>query len=93
VWIEDRGDPTFGHLDLLAITSSAGLPAVGAAQVSDEPALPGFSLAEGHLAWATPPGVNANGSHLMIVAYSGKGAGVGSRQGQAGPGSVIVVQP
>jgi hypothetical protein len=93
VWIEDRGDPTFGHLDLLTIGGSAGLPAVGSAQVSDEPALPGFSLAEGHLAWATPAGVNANGSQLKIFAYSGKGAGIGSRQGQPGSGSVIVVQP
>lgn len=92
VWIEDRGDPTFGHLDLLSISGSAGLPALGAAQLQDEPALPGFSLAQGHLAWATPPGVNAEGSQLKIYAYSGKGSGF-SGPAQPGTGAVIVVQP
>jgi hypothetical protein len=91
VWIGDRGDPSFGHLDLLSITASAGLPVVGAAQLRDEPALPGISLADGHLAWATPAGVNANGSQLKIYAYSGKGSGLSS--GVPGTGPVIVVQP
>jgi hypothetical protein len=90
VWIEDRGDASFGHLDLLSITASAGLPVVGAAQLRDEPALPGISLADGHLAWATPAGVNANGSQLKIYAYSGKGSGLSS--GVPGTGAVIVVQ-
>ena len=59
---------------------------------TDRPALPGISLADGHLAWATPPGVNGNGSQLQIYAYSGTDVGVGSGQGQNGSETVIVVQ-
>ena len=52
----------------------------------------GFALAEGHLAWASPPGVNAEGSQLWVYAYSGKGAGENSSSAQPGANTVIVVQ-
>jgi hypothetical protein len=91
LWIGDSGDRSFGRLDLLTIGAN-GLPAAGGALVADRPALPGFSLADGHLAWATPPGVNAEGSQLKIYAYSGADAGENSGVGQPGLNTVIVVQ-
>ena len=72
LWIGDRSDHSFGRLSLLAIGAN-GLPVAGGALVADRPALPGFVLSDGHLAWATPPGVNAEGSQLWIYAYSGGG--------------------
>lgn len=90
VWIGDSGDRSFGRLHLLTIGAN-GMPATGGALLSDQPALPGFSLADGHLAWATPVGVNGNGSQLKIYAYSGSDAGVNSGQ-EPSSGTVIVVQ-
>jgi hypothetical protein len=92
VWIGDRGDRTFGHLGLLTVGGIGAQPIVTGALLSDRPALPGVSLADGHLAWATPPGVNGIGSQLQIYAYSGTDVGVGSGQGQSGSETVIVVQ-
>jgi hypothetical protein len=90
VWIGDKADATFGHLNLLTIGAN-GLPTASGGVLTDQPALPGFSLADGHLAWATPVGTDGNGSTLKIYAYSGKDPGFG---GPGGPGSgpVIVVQ-
>ena len=34
------------------------------------PALPGFSIREGRLAWATPPGQGGEGSRIQIVAWT-----------------------
>jgi hypothetical protein len=90
LWIGDRSDHTFGRLSLLAIGPN-GLPAAGGALVADRPALPGFALSDGHLAWATPPGVNAEGSQLWIHDYSGKG-GENSSPAQPGANTVVVVQ-
>jgi hypothetical protein len=90
VWIGDRSDRSFGHLSLLTIGAN-GLP-TGAALVADRPALPGFALSDGHLAWATPPGVNAEGSQLWIHSYAGKGIGETSGTAQPGTSTVIVVQ-
>lgn len=88
MWIGDRSDHSFGRLSLLAIGAN-GLPVAGGALVADRPALPGFVLSDGHLAWATPPGVNAEGSQLWIYAL---GAGENSSTAQPGANTVIVVQ-
>ena len=36
---------------------------------------PGFSIADGRLAWATPPGQGGEGSRVQIVAWSDDGVG------------------
>lgn len=90
LWIGDKAEPTFGRLSLLTIGAN-GLPTGGGSVLSDQPALPGFSLADGHLAWATPVGTNGNGSTLVVYAYSGKAPGFGG-PGVPGRGPVIVVQ-
>ncbi len=90
LWIGDSGDRTFGRLSLLTIGAN-GLP-TGSALVAARPALPGFALGDGHLAWATPPGMDAEGSKLTIFAYAGADAGETSGPGQPGADTVIVVQ-
>jgi hypothetical protein len=90
VWVGDKADASFGHINLLTIGAN-GLPASGGGALTDESALPGFSLANGHLAWATPVGTNGEGSTLKIYAYSGKDPGFGG-PGVPGSGTVIVVQ-
>ena len=51
------------------------------------PALPGFSIGEGRLAWATPPGQNGEGSRIQIVAWSDDGVGTV----ESAPGEDLVV--
>ena len=39
------------------------------------PAQRGFTLQDGQLVWATPPGQDGLGSHLSILAWTGPNAG------------------
>ena len=41
----------------------------------DVAALPGFSIGDGRLAWATPPGQGGEGSRVQIVAWTADGVG------------------
>lgn len=70
VWIADPVDPTIGRLSLLHVDPMTGLidRPLGAPQ--DVPALPGFSIGAGRLAWATPPGQGGEGSRIQIVAWT-----------------------
>jgi hypothetical protein len=38
-------------------------------------ALPGFSITDGRLAWATPPGQGGEGSRVQIVAWTDDAVG------------------
>jgi predicted anti-sigma-YlaC factor YlaD len=70
VWIADAVDPSIGRLSLLHVDPTTGLidRPLGAPQ--DVPALPGFSIGAGRLAWATPPGQGGEGSRIQIVAWT-----------------------
>jgi hypothetical protein len=70
VWIADAVDPVIGRLSLLHVDPTTGLidRPIGAPQ--DVPALPGFSIGAGRLAWATPPGQGGEGSRIQIVAWT-----------------------
>jgi hypothetical protein len=70
VWIADAVDPAIGRLSLLHVDPITGLidRPLGAPQ--DVPALPGFSIGVGRLAWATPPGQGGEGSRIQIVAWT-----------------------
>jgi hypothetical protein len=92
VWIGDPNNPTFGHLDLLGIDGSTGLPSATDRPIQHQAALPGFSLADGNLAWATPPGQDGNGSSLKVFAYTGSNVGLHTGKAQTGTDPVIVVQ-
>jgi hypothetical protein len=91
VWIGERDEPSIGHLNLVTIDPAAGQPDPAARRLVGRPALVGFSLADGHLAWATPPGQDGQGSRLQVYAWSGPNAGQIDSQPATGSDSVIVV--
>lgn len=75
IWTADPTDPTIGRLTLFAIDPSTGMLATTAPLVAAVPALRGFSLQSGRLAWATPAGQDGQGSRLQVVAWSGSSFG------------------
>ena len=89
VWIADPVDPSIGRLSLLHVDPTTGLidRPLGAPQ--DVPALPGFSIGEGRLAWATPPGQGGEGSRIQIVAWTPEDA-VGAIESIPVEGAIVV---
>ncbi len=87
VWTADATDPAIGRLSLLHIDPASGELVRPEGAPTDVPALPGFSIGDGRLAWATPPGQGGEGSRVLIVAW--KGDGVGSIE--TAPGEALVV--
>jgi len=87
VWIAETPDSPVGKLTLyhvdqanVRLESADGAP-------TQESALPGFSMGDGRLAWATPPGEGGEGSRIQIAAWSDSGVGVV----ESGPGDQLVV--
>ncbi len=70
VWTSDGTDPTLGRLSLFRVDLITGLMDQPAGAPVDVPALPGFSIGQGRLAWATPPGQSGEGSRVQIVAWA-----------------------
>lgn len=72
VWVADPSDPAVGTLRLVVLDEDTREidpttdPLPGAA------ALHGVSINGGRLAWVTPPGQDGEGSHLQILAWSGR---------------------
>ncbi len=91
VWVGERDEPSIGHLNLVTIDSATGQPDPAERRLVGRPALVGFSLADGHLAWATPPGQDGQGSQLQVYAWSGPDAGQTQSQPATGSDTVVVV--
>jgi hypothetical protein len=70
IWLADAVDPSIGRLSLLRIDPTTGLVDRQSGAPQDVPALPGFSIGAGLLAWATPPGQGGEGSRIQIVAWT-----------------------
>ncbi|HSS35535.1 MAG TPA: hypothetical protein VLR93_04620, partial [Patescibacteria group bacterium] len=91
MWIADPLTAGLGRLDLLAIDRTTGKvdpdhkPTLRAA-----PALAGFAIADGRIAWATPPGQDGDGSRLLILAW--KGPDAGRTRSQPAPEDIVVVR-
>jgi len=86
VWVQDSADPSFGRLSLFFIDADGEiLQPENAPQ--EEPALPGFSIGDGRLAWATPAGQGGEGSRVQIVAWTDEGVGTA----ETAPGDQVVV--
>jgi WD40-like Beta Propeller Repeat len=86
VWVQDSADPSFGRLSLFFIEPDGEiLQPENAPQ--EEPALPGFSIGDGRLAWATPAGQGGEGSRVQIVAWTDEGVGTA----ETAPGDQVVV--
>ncbi len=75
VWIADPVDPSIGRLTLLHVDPTTGLVDHPLGAPQDVPALPGFSIGAGRLAWATPPGQGGEGSRIQIVAWTADAVG------------------
>jgi WD40 repeat protein len=87
IWLADASDATIGRLSLLHVDPVTGkLERVHGAP-KDVTALPGFSIANGRLAWATPPGQGGEGSRVQIVAWSDESVGAV----ESGPVEGVVV--
>jgi WD40-like Beta Propeller Repeat len=87
VWLADPSDPTIGRLSLHHLDRTTGkLERVHGAP-KDVTALPGFSIGDGRLAWATPPGQGGEGSRVQVVAWSNDNVGAV----ESGPVENVVV--
>ena len=84
IWIAERADPAIGRLTLLRLDRETGRLSRPDGAPTDVPALPGFSIGDGRLAWVTPHGQDAEGSKVQVVAWSGDG--VGAHRERAGRG-------
>ncbi len=87
VWQADAIDPTVGRLSLLHLDPATGSIERPEAGPQDVPALPGFSIEDGRLAWATPPSQDGEGSRVQIVAWTADGVG----SIESAPGQEVVV--
>ena len=88
VWVADAADPERrpAHASIASTRRSCELELPDDAPTG-VPALPGFSIGEGRLAWATPPGQDGEGSRIQIVAWSDDGVGTV----ESAPGEDLVV--
>jgi hypothetical protein len=76
VWVADADDPVVGRLTLYHVDAAKErLEKIDGAPV-DVPALPGFSIGDGRLAWATPRGQGGEGSRIQIAAWSKTNVGI-----------------
>ena len=87
VWLADASDPSIGRLSLLQLDPVTGELDRPQGAPQDVPALPGFSIANGRLAWATPPGQDGEGSRVQIVAWTDDAVGAV----ESGPVENVVV--
>jgi len=75
IWTADPSDPSIGRLSLYRLDAGSGELVRAKGAPRDVPALPGFSIGDGRLAWVTPHGQDAEGSKVQVVAWSGDGVG------------------
>ena len=87
IWVADGADPTVGRLSLYRVDAARGELERAKDAPTDAPALPGFSIGKGRLAWATPPGQDGEGSRVQIVAWNEDGVG----SIESAPGEDVVV--
>ena len=87
VWLADPSDPSIGRLSLIHLDTATGDLQRPHGAPKDVTAMPGFSIANGRLAWATPRGQGGEGSRVQIVAWTGEAVGTV----ESGPVEDVVV--
>jgi hypothetical protein len=87
VWISDPLDPALGRLSLFRVDPVTGLLDQPPGTPIDVPSLAGFSIGEGRLAWATPPGQDGEGSRVQIVAWTDGEVGTT----ETAPGETLII--
>jgi hypothetical protein len=86
-WISDPSGTDVGRLSLYRVDPETGLLERPAGAPDNVPALSGFSIGQGRLAWATPPGQGGEGSRVQIVAWAPGGVGTV----ETAPGEDLIV--
>jgi WD40-like Beta Propeller Repeat len=75
IWTADPATPAIGHLSLLTIDPATGATDLDKAPLPKVPALGGFSIDDGRLAWVTPPGQDGQGSRVQVLGWTGDSFG------------------
>ncbi len=92
LWIADAVDPAVGSLSLHGIDRVSGRLDPDGPLLDEAVALPGFSIREGRLAFAVPPGQDGQGSRVVVVAWTGGNAGRAESQPGQDDAPVLVVR-
>lgn len=88
VWVADSIDSEIGRLTLFRIDPATGRLDQPADAPTEEPALAGFSIGDGRLAWVGPSGEDGEGSYVHVAAWVGRD--VGTAESVPGQGIVVV---
>jgi hypothetical protein len=88
VWIADPNNPTVGRLSLYVVDPFNGKIDLSKPPLENAPALAGFSLADGHLAWAAPHKDGSSESSVLVLAWTGDEFG----QVESAPGDILLVR-
>jgi hypothetical protein len=75
VWVADADDSAVGLLSLYVVDPIDGRIDLANPPLPNEPALAGFSIADGRLAWAAPAGNSGKAKHVKILAWTNRGFG------------------
>ncbi len=93
VWVGDPLDTALGRLSLVAVDRSNGhVDADRKPVLRDVPALPGFAIGDGRIAWASPSGQDGEGSRLLVLAWKGPDAGRTRTEPASSLEDIIVVR-
>jgi len=87
VWVADAGNPKVGTLRLIVLDRALGAINDQLKPLESERALKGVSIAEGRLAWVSPPGEDGNQSSVRVLAWLGDDFG----QVQTLPGEQLAI--
>jgi hypothetical protein len=89
VWIADPDNTAVGRLSLYVVDPFDGrIVDLENPPLLDEPALAGFSITDGRLAWATPAGHSGKAKRVQILAWTDEGFG----QVETASGDVLLVR-
>jgi hypothetical protein len=70
IWIADPENPAVGTIQLLVLDAAVGAIDPSFAPLPGTPAMRGFSMDDGRLAWVSPPGQNGEQSTVHVLAWS-----------------------
>ena len=87
VWVADADDPSTGKLSLYVVDPFDGSIDLENPPLKDEPALAGFSIDDGRLAWAAPP-ERRRRSRVLVLAWTDDEFG----QVESAPRDVLLVR-
>jgi hypothetical protein len=88
LWVADEAGAQVGRLSLFHVDPATGTLSRPKDAPKGESAMAGFSIGEGRLAWATPPGKDGEGSRIQVVAW--RAGSVGSVETVPGEDLVVV---